>query len=615
MKTWLVPYLKKHRLGFSFAIFFSIAALICGAGLLFTSGYLISKAALRPENILMIYVPIVGVRAFGIFRAAFQYVGRLTGHDTILRVLSEMRVRLYRIVEPSALFIRSRFRSGDLLGVLSDDIEHLQDIYLRTVVPAATALVIYAVWIGIIGAFDGGFALLMALYLLLLTVIFPLLSLAAFAHFQGRLSGRRHRLYERLTDAVLGAGDWMMSGRQQSFLRRHEHEEAEVLAIERRMRQVDDWRELISQLLIGGCVLLLVYWSGGMAGAGEMDRTLIAAFVLVIFTIAESLIPVSEATERLPQYRMAFQRLEASEAASSKRSFDGSGKQQRAGSKSVRMPGGRGDESAGLAVAANKSVADIRAQHLFYKYDSENEWAIHDVSLHIGQGEKIALIGRSGAGKSTLIHLIYGALIPTRGMVTLNGAPAHTFGNEAITEMISVLNQNPHLFDTSVWNNLTIGCRADSISEEEVVHAAKQVGLDEKIRTLPQGYRTQMHEAGSIFSGGEQERLALARVLLRHTPVVILDEPTVGLDPLTEKALLQTIFRTLEDKTVIWITHHLMGAERMDQVIFLEHGHIEMQGTHECLMETNERYRRLYRLDVPDELRRAFASKMSEIHN
>ena len=124
------------------AVLRDVDAVVCGA-LMFTSGYLISKAALRPENILMVYVPIVLVRTFGIGRAVVHYVERLAGHDAVLRILANMRVRLYRILEPQALFIRSRYRTGDVLSALADDIEHLQDVYLRTIFPTIAAVVMY----------------------------------------------------------------------------------------------------------------------------------------------------------------------------------------------------------------------------------------------------------------------------------------------------------------------------------------------------------------------------------------------------------------------------------------------------------------------------------------
>ncbi len=206
------------------------------------------------------------------------------------------------------------------------------------------------------------------------------------------------------------------------------------------------------------------------------------------------------------------------------------------------------------------------------------------------------MIGRSGAGKSTLLKLIQGAIVPEQGQVTINGIRVDQFGND-MPKLIAVLNQRPYLFDTTVANNIRLG--KPEATDEEIRNVAKQVKLDPLIESLPLGYRTPMLETGDRFSGGERQRIAWARILLQDTPVIILDEPTVGLDPATERDLLRTVFQTLQGKTLIWITHHLVGVEQMDEVVFIEEGQVEMRGSHEHLLETVPRYRHLYQLDRP----------------
>ncbi|MET1248061.1 thiol reductant ABC exporter subunit CydC [Sporolactobacillus sp. STCC-11] len=578
MNEWLLPSVRRHWRGLLLASVLSLLAILCATGLLFTSGYLISKAALRPENILMIYVPIVGVRTFGTFRAVFNYTGRLASHNTILKILSEMRAHLYEKLESSALFIQSKYKAGNILSVLSEDIEHLQDLFLRTVIPGGIAFVIYVLWIATLGLFDLGFAFFMALYLLILLAVFPIVSLLWMRKRYRRISQSRHTLYEQLTDAVLGSADWMMSGRQERFLDRYERLEQGTRAQERVLNSFRKWRNFIAQMLVGICVIALVLWSGRLAHEGLMTPTLIAAFALVIFSISEAFVPLSEAVERLPQYEQAINRLEE-----------------------IKPSSGSSQQTTADGWSKPLKKIDISMRHVSFRYAADDDWSVSDVSLSLKQGEKLAVIGRSGAGKSSLAHLIYGTLIPNKGTVTLNGTLAHQIGANR-SKQISVLSQNPHLFDTSVLNNLTLGSPQANFSD--VVQAAKKVGLHQLIEQLPEGYHTQMHEAGSIFSGGEQERVALARILLRDAPVVILDEPTVGLDPITERDLLKKIFDTLDGKTLIWVTHHLTGTENMDQIIFMENGHVGMRGTHEQLIQDSPRYRSLYELDVPKHLRK-----------
>src|SRR5690625_4049031 len=154
MRDWIQPYLNAFKGRITLSLLFGILGIGSGAMLLFISGYLISKSSLRPENIMIVYVPIVAVRAFSIGRAVFLYVEKLASHDLVLRILAKMRVKLYKIVEPQALFLRSRYQTGDLLGVLSDDIEHLQDLYIKTVLPGSLGVLIYGVIIAVFGWFD-----------------------------------------------------------------------------------------------------------------------------------------------------------------------------------------------------------------------------------------------------------------------------------------------------------------------------------------------------------------------------------------------------------------------------------------------------------------------------
>src|SRR5699024_7279607 len=147
------------------------------AMLTFKSGYIISSTSERPETILLVYIPIVAVRTFGISRAALRYVERLLGHNAVLKIIADMRVQLYHVLEPQALFIRSRFQTGDLLGALADDIEHLQDVYIRTLFPTVIGLFLFSFSVIVLAIYDWKFALIMAVLLAIVTFICPMLSL------------------------------------------------------------------------------------------------------------------------------------------------------------------------------------------------------------------------------------------------------------------------------------------------------------------------------------------------------------------------------------------------------------------------------------------------------
>ncbi|WP_068620937.1 thiol reductant ABC exporter subunit CydC [Paenibacillus tuaregi] len=592
---WLMPYIRAHMGRFIMMIILGVLTAAAASMLMFTSGFLISKSALRPENILLVYVPIVGVRTFGISRAVLHYVERLVSHDAVLRILSQMRVRLFRVLEPQALMLRSKYRTGDILGLLADDIEQLQNVYLRSAFPGAVAVVIYAGVIAALGRFDGGFALMAAALLLILLAGLPLISLMMTARTQVRMKQERSRLYQRLTDAVMGLGSWVISGRAGDFLSSYEEDEASIARADRALKRWARIRNLIGQLIVLAVVLLMMTWSAKQTAAGQMDGTFIAAFTLVVFPLMDVFLPLSEAAERLPGYRDSLNRLEQISSGSCSDSRTEEALKSRR-SQTAEQHREQGTADGSWKQGSRMASADIRLEDVSFSYKGNTEAAVHGLSLDIPQGKRIAVIGRSGAGKSTLLGLIQGAFKPDSGTVRINGTAAADLG-EDIPRIISVLNQRPHLFDTTLANNIRLG--RVSATDEDVRRAAEQAQLAALAGTLPGGYDTPMREMGQRFSGGERQRVALARILLQDTPVVILDEPTVGLDPRTERELLKTILRETQGKSLIWVTHHLALAESMDEIIFMEGGRIEMRGTHAELMERYPRYRNLYRMDRP----------------
>lgn len=571
MSNWVKPYIKQNKGRMTLTIFLGLLGVSSGAMLLFISGYLISKSALRPENVMAVYVPIVATRAFSIGQAVFHYIERLVGHDVVLRILEKMRTKLYRIVEPQALFFRSRFQTGDMLGVLSEDIEHLQNLYLRTIFPSILALVVYSIFILVIGAFDVVFALIAACMLAIIVFLLPFVSLLLMKRHHVTLKQGRNSLYQQLTDAVFGLSDWQASGRKDEFIDKYVEQNDQLLKTEKRMKRWNHIRDIIIQLVVGIVVISMIIWTGNEAASEQIAPTVIAAFVLMTLSVTNALIPLSDAIDRIPSYVESAHRLNQVE-----------GNDVLQDEKELHE-----DKD----YVASKHI-DIELNHVSYSYPDSNEFVLKDVSLQIKAGKKIAILGRSGTGKSTLLKLLTGALSPLQGKVLLNSEHAHT---NLLSKYISVLNQKPHLFDTTIGNNVRIG--KPEATDEEIWTALEKAQLALHIASLPDGLQTKMHEMGKRFSGGERQRVAFARTLMQEAPIIVLDEPTIGLDPKTELSLIETMFSATEEKTVIWITHHLVGIEHVDEVIFFDRGRIVMQGSHEQLLKENEKYRKLYELD------------------
>lgn len=544
------------------------------AAMMYTAGALISKAALRPENILMIYVPIVLVRTFGFGKGAVQYAERLLSHSTILKVLGRMRVRMYETIEPHVLTVRRSISTGRVLGLLAEDIERIQNLYLRALIPMCSSVLIFGVGIAALGMYDAKFALLIGCLVGILAFLIP--TIALFSTMKRRKEWKEHRAraYQELTDAVLGLTDWVMSGQSSTFIDEFKKTGQESARINQSLRR-KDWRlNWLVYSASGLVVICMTLWAGAYAGEGKLDVIWIAAFGLVAFPLMDTLLRTGNAIMELPEYRESIKRIEQMEQDANLIAHEV--KHQAAAQE---------DQSIDHVESAVLELQDVG-----FRYAVSDEWAVRQVNLTIEQGKKVAILGRSGSGKSTLLQLIQGEILCSEGSVRINGNEAGLNQNK----LFSCLNQSPYLFDTSIANNIRLAC--PSATDDQIHEVIQMVGLDQLVERLPTGIHTSMHEAGSRFSGGERQRIALARVLLQNRPIVLLDEPTVGLDTITEKKLIDTILEVLKDRSLVWVTHHLTGLEQMDEIIFMEDGIVKMRGSHQALME-NERYRNLYELD------------------
>lgn len=563
---WIKPFLKKYRKTMAWALLLGFLTFFCGGALMFTSGFLISRSASLPENIMLVYVPIVLTRAFGIGRPTFHYVERLVSHNWVLKMTSQLRLKLYNTLEKDAIFFKRHYKVGDILGLLAEDINHIQNLYLRTIFPTIIAWLLSLFLIIGLGIFSWSFALLMCLVLLNILVVLPLWSVVATGAFQEKEKQWKNNLYSELTDNVLGVSDWIFSQRGQEYVALHEASQQKLLDVQEKLRRFNRRRDFLLQAIFGVITVLLVVWtSHQFTGNHGGSANWIAAFVLSVFPLVDAFSGLPAAFQETNNYTDSIKRLND-------------------------LP--RIEEVNQVITISEPLNLDIC--NLSFAYETTNRFVLEHLDLHIQSGEKIAVLGRSGSGKSTLASLIRGDLKPNAGQITLAGVDTFLFG-DAISDQIGVIQQEPYLFHTTVLNNIRIGNEEASV--KEVWEVLERVGLKEMVEELPNQLNTMVDEAGLRFSGGERHRLALARILLKDTPIVLLDEPTVGLDPITEQALIDTFLEQLQDKTMIWVTHHLQGIEKMDRVIFIEDGQLEMSGTPCELAKSNRHYQKLKAID------------------
>ena len=416
--AWVKPFFFRYRKALALALFLGLLTFGFASALMFTSGYLVSASAVV-ETILFLHLPLIFVRIFGVGKPILQYLERLTSHDWVLRMTSGLRLKLYRALERDAVFFRATHRTGDVLGLLAEDIGHIQNLYLRTVFPTVTAWLLFVVLVACLGWFSLWLALAMLLVLGTAVFLVPLVSVLANAARQARHKQMKNELYAELADNVLGVSDWVFAGRGEEYLTRHKERELRMRDVQERMERFGRRRDVVLQALFGICAVLLLVWAGGrFGGEGGDAANWIAAFVLGFFPLIDAFAPLSSAAVEAGAYRDSIARLN-----------------------DLPTPG---EEKPSARVP--EAPFDVRVDRAEYRYPGTSRDVLRGLSLTVPQGQRVAVLGRSGAGKSTLASLVRGDIRPDAGGVTLGGSPTADLGDEA-AKWIGVIQQRTYLFN------------------------------------------------------------------------------------------------------------------------------------------------------------------------
>ena len=566
--------IKKNKSVMTLVVVLGILSTVSGAALMYVSGFLISKSSLRIGNILMLQVPTVLTRTFSLSQSTFAYLQRLASHNLVLGIIEKMRSRVYKILEPHALKLKKEYKSGDLLGLIAEDIEHLQNIYLKTIFPSIVSLVLYVIFVVLMFGYDMSYAILATLFGLFIIFIVPFVSLTFTRRNFQVMKEAKYDLYKNFTSAIFGISDWISSNRVNDFMNEYQEKETRLLKKETKIKIFVHFRENLVNFIAGLTVFYMIYSCWNMTLNDSVENVYIASFCMMALSVMSVSVMTSESVAHIPGYEVSIKRVK-----------DFYANEQ--------------DDVDIDKALQNKEGNVIDIENVTFAYENGKN-VLDNISLSIKKGEKVAILGRSGVGKSTLVKLLTGTYTDYTGSISVLGkVPTE----KMLGTKISLLNQKPYLFDMTIRENLKLALldKKEEVTDDEInskiEESLEKSQLTRLISELPEGINTNVFETGSRFSGGERQRIAFARTLIQNNELLLLDEPTVGLDPKTEHELLKTIFETNRDKTIVWITHHLNSIKYMDRIIFIKDGKVEMNGTHEELYQTNEKYRKLYDMD------------------
>lgn len=563
----LLPYLtlyKRHKWMLTLGIVLAIVTLLASIGLLTLSGWFLSASAV--VGVTGIYsfnymLPAAGVRGTAITRTAGRYFERLVSHDATFRVLQHLRIYTFSKLLPLSPAGLARYGQGELLNRVVADVDTLDHLYLRVLSPLVGAFVVIVVVTLGLSVLDLTLAITLGGIMLLTLFILPPLFYQAGKSAGQNLTHLRGQYRQQLTSWLQGQAELTLFGASERYRTQMEATELQWHEAQRRQSELTALSQAV-MLLIGALAVVMMLWmaSGGVGG-NTQPGALIALFVFCALAAFEALAPVTGAFQHLGQVIASALRItELTE-------------QQ----PEVTFP----DTESTVSQQITLTLREVS-----FSYPGQTQKALDTLSLLAKPGEHIAILGRTGCGKSTLLQLLTRAWDPQHGEILINDRPISTLNEAALRQCISVVPQRVHLFSATLRDNLLLA--APHASDEALSRMLCRVGLEKLLEG--DGLNAWLGEGGRQLSGGELRRLAIARALLHDAPLMLLDEPTEGLDATTESQMLELINDVMRNKTILMVTHRLRGLSRFNQIIVMDNGRIIEQGNHADLLARQGRY-------------------------
>lgn len=563
----LLQFLKPFVGEVFLSITFGVATIAAGVGLLGTSAYLISAAALHP-SIAELQVAIVGVRFFGITRAGFRYAERLVSHSVNLRMVSSLRSWFFQQLGRNEKTIDTN-KSGSLLDRVLLNLEILENFFVRAFSPY---LVFAITTIGIcvfVGRYSSMLGWVLAVGLIITGVLLPWIAYFISKKNSNNVRIQHSNLSAEFVQFLDGLEDFTGFGSDQIAQDNILRISRDISSLQNRRTILNGFVNSLALLISNLTVLGLIWFSIPQLTDGTLTGIMLAVIVQIGMASFEAANSLPSAAVHLTQSIAAGNLLLEMKH------------EQKV--PVTRLSGGKGiDGQAGL------KFLDIS-----FRVD-EGEFSLRHVSFELNPGKRIALVGPNGAGKSCLIAMALKQLHPDQGQILLDGIDISEIPDKLVRERFGVLGVNDYLFNSSLRENLLIA--QPSATENEMIEVMDRVGLSPWFEGLPQGLNTWLGNHGTSISGGELQRLMLARVVLQNRDILLLDEPLTSLDPEIKNEIFCIFQENMPGASVLLVTHDFYCMEIMDEIIFLDNGEIVERGDHRTLMAKKGRYAKAYLL-------------------
>lgn len=531
--------IQSRPLGFFASCFFYILNLLFAVGLYATASFIISLAALMPTYDLMM-IPVVSVRMFGIGRAVLSYTERYFSHDNTFRVLKDLRLRLYDKMVPS-LPDYERGRAEDLAKFVAD-VELLQEGILRLIYPLCSSLFLLIVGVILTSLLHPVLGITFAALFLINAYLFPALLFYAQTKRKESADHSKHQLYEDLLELKEGINEITSDGREADWLDRIDRQLDRMNGSSHQEQRFIALAEALIVFLQGISNFVILVVAAYLVVRGGLSGIYLAAVTLALTTMVTEIMLPGETYSKFKDLKSAADNVFAGEI----------------------------DE--GYFTALDQETAPPAGEQLVVRglcwHYPQSRQLFRDFSLELRKGEVTAVVGESGCGKSTLVNLILGFLTPNAGEITVGTTRLNELSERERLSLFSVVDQKPFFFHQTILENMRLA--KAGATAEEIMEVLRKVNLEQRIADAKEGLDTPIYEWGANLSGGELQRLAIARAVLKDAPFYIFDEPTAELDTINEKqvmALISTL--AAAGHGVLLITHRMNLLEQVDSMIQL----------------------------------------------
>ncbi len=524
-----------------------LAMLTASAGiiLLTVSGWFISSAALVSFNYLL---PAAQIRGLALTRTLGRYAERLISHEATFRVLARIRIWFFAQMIPLASGRLALLRSGDVLARMTSDIDALDGVYLRLLSPMSVAVVGLSAILSYVYQFSPWISVNCALLLFVASIIIPLLFNQLGADGAKAVTSLTANFKTQQIEILQGLRDLLIFAAYARFQQKLTTVSHRLIDTQRANNRLTAWSSALTLLISQLSLLLTLLLAAIALQDGLLKPTDCAVLVFCMLAGFELVTPLAPAMQMLGKLQQAAQHIRTTASLSP----------------TIIEP---------THAALIPQQYDLQLENISFHYPDQEKNVIHNLSLTIPHGSKIGIIGDSGAGKTSLLQLLLRFFDPQQGRILLGGEAYKNLRSDDVLTCFALLSQRSQLFATTIRGNLLLGNA--NATEAQLNAAITAAGLSALIDRLPDGLDTWVGEQGLKVSGGEARRIALARVYLKNAPILLLDEPTEGLDSKTEAEVLEALAVIAEHKTLIMVTHRSAGLKLVDHVYHFAQGRLQ----------------------------------------